>query len=338
MNAIPDSLHAAFDGRRVLVLGGLGFIGSNVAAACSDLGAQVTVYDSLTSRGGGNTANISGYEDSIRTIINDVRDFDMINPVVATQDIIFHCAAHTSHPYSMRDPLLDIDINCKGTINILEAVRKENPRARVVYVGTSTQCGPMVHSPIDEMHPEFPLDIYSANKSVAEKYHLIYHGAHGLNTAVVRLANTYGPRAKIDSIDFGFLNYFVGLAFQDKALTIYGEGGQRRNVLFVEDAVAALLACAANEESAGKVFFATSDATYSIQELAEAIVAVIGGGRVEHVPWPKERAGLDVGDVNISNARIRETIGWAPRLSLEQGLQKTKAYYAGRLESYLEKR
>ena len=209
MTPLPDLV-----GRHVLVTGGLGFIGSNLAHRCLDLGANVTIYDSLDKQSGGNMANISDITNRVRVVFDDIQSLDRVEPVIERNDILFNCAAFTSHSLSMKEPTHAVDVNCGGVLTLLEAARRVNPSIRFVQLGTSTQVGRMVEEPVTEHHPEFPLDMYSASKSAAEKFVLVYGSSHGMPVTVVRLANVYGPRANIKSPDFGFLNYFIGLAIQ----------------------------------------------------------------------------------------------------------------------------
>jgi UDP-glucose 4-epimerase len=320
--------------KKILVTGGLGFIGSNLARRCLQLGADVTVYDNLDPRCNGSLYNIADIRGDLRLKMNDVLDFDTLAEAVREQDVIFNCAAFTSHPQSMKEPLLNIEVNCRGVLTLLEALRMLNPNARFVQVGTSTQIGRMLYSPIDEQHPEFPVDIYSANKSAAEKYVLIYASAHRMGTTVVRLANVFGPRSRISSPDFGFVNYFVGLALQGKELTVYGDGAQLRNITYVEDCVEALICAGEDSRSIGQVFFATSDVQYSVAEIAGSISMHIGGN-TRFVPWPAGRELIDVGDAVISNAKIRQTLGWSPQTSLTNGLARTRDYFTSCLAQYL---
>jgi UDP-glucose 4-epimerase len=325
----------SFQGKKILITGGLGFIGSNLAHKCVELGAAVSIYDCLDPRSGGNLYNVHGIRDTVEMIYHDIMNFDQVSQHMINKDIIFNCAASTSHPFSMREPWIDMNVNSGGVINVLEAIRRFNPTAKLVHVGTSTQLGPLRYRPADESHPEFPTDIYSANKSVSEKYVLIYARAYGIPATVIRLANVFGPRAAIHSPEFTFNNYFIGLALRDKDIPVYGEGAQLRNVLYVEDAIQALIMAAESSGTNGEIFFAVGDEHWSVAWIAAATVEQIGAGRVKYVPWPKGRKVIEIGDAIISNAKIKHILQWTPEYNLRDGLMKTRDYYHTCLEHYL---
>ena len=333
-NGVMHSGATSLKGQRILVTGGLGFIGSNLAHCCLELGAEVMIYDCLDPRSGGNMYNVHDIENDLHIVLNDTRNFEGVSACIRGQDVLFNCAAYTSHPNSMKEPLIDIDVNCKGVINLLEAARRFNPDLKIVHVGTSTQIGRMVFNPADERHPEFPVDIYSANKCASEKYVLIYGNAYQMKTTVVRLANVYGPRSNIKSPDFGFMNYFIGLALKDKEITVFGEGTQLRNISFVEDCVDALILAASSEKSENQVFFAAADRQYTIAEIAQEISKVIGG-KVRFVEWPRDREVIEIGDAVISNEKIKQVLNWTPRYDLESGLVRTREYFQSRFNEYL---
>ncbi len=322
-------------GKKILITGGLGFIGSNLALKCVELGAEVTILDCLDPRSGGNHFNISSITESVNLAYHNILDFEQISQFVSGKDIIFNCASSTSHSFSMREPWIDTDVNCKGVINLLEAVRRFNSEAKFVHLGTSTQLGKLLYQPADEKHPEFPADIYSANKSVSEKYSLIYSQAFALRSTVVRLSNVFGPRSSISSSEFTFNNYFIGLALQGKDITVYGDGAQMRNVLFVDDAVSALVLVAESDKTDGEVFFAVGDEHFSVAEIAKTTVDLIGSGRVVFVDWPSGKEKVDVGDAILTNKKIKDCLGWSPENNLEIGLHKTKKYYKSCLDRYL---
>ena len=325
---------SSMKGQKVLITGGLGFIGSNLAHKCLELGAGVTVYDCLDPRSGGNMYNVHGIEDDINIVLNDIRNFEGVSACIRCQHVLFSCAAYTSHPNSMKEPLIDIDVNCKGVINLLEAARRFNPDIKIVHVGTSTQIGKMQFNPVDERHPEFPVDIYSANKSASEKYVLVYGSAYKMRTTVIRLANVFGPRSNIRSPEFGFVNYFVGLALEGKDLPVFGEGKQLRNFSYVEDCVEALILAAQKPESEGQAFFAVADRQYSVLEVTNEISRHIGG-QVRLVEWPKDREVIEIGDAVISNQKIKSVLQWVPRYDLSSSLIKTGEYFRPCLDKYL---
>jgi UDP-glucose 4-epimerase len=323
-------------GRKVLITGGVGFIGSNLAHRCLELGADVTIYDNLDPNMGGNLYNVHDIRNVVELCYHDILDYDRLIEYVVGKDIVFNCAASTSHPFSMREPWLDLDANSRGVINLLEALRRFNPDAKLVHIGTSTQLGKLQYQPADENHPEFPLDIYSANKGVSEKYALIYAHAYKMRAAVIRLSNVYGPRASIHSPDFTFNNYFIGLALQGRAISVFGDGRQKRNVIYVDDAVDALILAASSADSEGETFFAVGDEHFGLAQIAELTVKIIGKGSVNFIDWPPERKSTEVGDAVLSNQKIRQRLGWAPKVDLQTGLSRTRDYYSGCLEKYIK--
>jgi UDP-glucose 4-epimerase len=321
-------------GQKILITGGLGFIGSNLAHRCLELGGEVTLYDCLDPKSGGNMYNIGDIEPDVQIILNDIRNFEGISACIRKQNILFNCAAYTSHPNSMKEPLIDIDVNCKGVINLLEAARRFNPEIKIIHIGTSTQIGKMQFDLIDERHPEFPVDMYSANKTASEKYVLVYGSAYKIQTTVIRFANVFGPRSNIKSPDFGFMNYFIGLGLQAKPITVFGEGKQLRNISYVQDCVDALVMAAKDEKSNGEVFFAVTDRQYTVTEIATLIEKYVGGS-VRYVEWPKDREVIEIGDAIISNQKIKNVLHWSPQYNMERGLIETERYFRPCLPKYL---
>ena len=333
--SVENIAASLFKGKKVLITGGLGFIGSNLAIRCLELGADVSIYDNLDQNSGGRISNIDGFRSSVRLGFHDLLNFEELIKYAEDQDIVFNCAASTSHPFSMREPWLNLDANSRGVINMLEVLRKFNPEARFVHVGTTTQFGKLQYRPADELHPEFPTDIYSANKCVSEKYVLIYATAYGMRNTVIRLPNVYGPRASIHSPEFTFNNYFVGLALQNKDITVYGEGSQLRNSIYVEDAVNALTEAASANHLYGQTYLAVHEEHFSVAQIAEATVKNIGSGQVKYVDWPHGRKNIEIGDAVMTNKKIEKALGWAAKYSLDDGLALTGEYYRPRLKSYL---
>lgn len=309
----------------ILILGGAGFLGSNLVRYClARPDVKITVVDSLDPHLHASTKNLREVWERIEFVRGDIRDETLLAKVVQDQNVIFNCAAQTSHPLSIQYPLLDADINCVGNLKLLEAVRLLNRDATVVYTSSSTVIGKAEESSVNEDHGEKPLEIYSANKGVAEKYYQIYHTLHDLKTVVLRFANLYGPYGK-GFPEFGFVNYFLHLAWEDKAIEIFGSGEQLRNVMYVEDAAEILWKAAFDPRLAGKLFFATSNQHLSVRQIAETVVRVLGRGKVNHVEWPDERKRIEIDHVTFSAARLQALTGWSPKYSFEDGIQRTKA-------------
>ena len=327
-------LAAAFSGKRTLITGGLGFIGSNLARRLVELGAEVLLVDSLIPDYGGNLFNVAGIESRVRINITDVRDEYGMNYLVQGQDIIFNLAGQVSHLDSMRDPYTDLEINCRSQLSILEACRKHNPGVKIVYAGTRQIYGRPQYLPVDEKHPLEPADINGVNKLAGEWYHIVYHRVHGLRTVSLRMTNTYGPHMRVKDARQTFIGWWLRQIVEGQELQIFGDGRQIRDFNYVCDVVEALLLAAANPTADGQVYNLGGDEPINLLDLAELLIEINGSGSYRIVPFPADRKRIDIGDYHSDYTKIRTQLGWRPTVPLREGLEGTVAFYRRYREHY----
>ncbi len=324
----------AFTGQKVLVTGGVGFIGSNLARRLLDLGAKVTLVDSLVPEYGGNLANLQGIEDRLQVNISDVRDEYSMAYLVQGKDFLFNLAGQTSHLDSMHDPFTDLEINCASQLHILEACRRHNPDMPVVFASTRQFYGRPEYLPVDERHPLHPVDVNGVNKMAGEWYHTLYHEAYGLPTCSLRFTNTYGPRMRVKDARQTFLGIWLRLAMQGEAFEVW-EGGQLRDFTYVDDAVEALLLAAVNPQAYGRAFNLGGNEALTLTEVADRLIKVSGSGSYTVKPYPEERKRIDIGHYYADFSAISETLGWKPTIDLDEGLARTIAYLREHLHEYV---
>jgi UDP-glucose 4-epimerase len=330
MNDLPNK----FDGANALITGGLGFIGSTLALRLADLGARITLVDSLIPIYGGNLRNVAGAEERVRINIADVRDEHSMDYLVQGQDFLFNLAGQTSHLDSMRDPYADLDINCRAQLSILEACRKHNPRLKLVYASTRQIYGKPDYLPVDERHPLHPVDVNGINKMAGEWYHILYNNVYDIRACALRLTNTYGPRMRVKDARQTFLGIWVKQLIDGEPIKVFGDGTQIRDFNYVDDVVDALLLAAASPAANGQIFNLGSDETINLRDLAALMVDVNAGGRYELVQFPPDRKAIDIGDYYADYRLIQGRLGWRPKIGLREGLGRTLEFYRVEKEFY----
>jgi UDP-glucose 4-epimerase len=325
---------SAYAGKPVLVTGGLGFIGSNLAIRLVELGAEVTVVDSLVPELGGNRFNLAPVEDRVRVSSADLRDTAAVDGLVEGQEVVFSVAGQVSHVDSMTDPIGDLEINCRSQLSLLEGLRRRNPRARVVFAGSRQQYGRPRYLPVDEEHPLQPVDVNGIHKAAAEAATLLYHRVHGLSTCSLRLTNTYGRRMQMRHPRQGFVAWFVRLAVEGQEIELFGGGESLRDFNEVEDVVDAFLLCGTSDAAIGQVFNLGHPEPVTVRQFAELLLDIAGSGSLRERPFPAERAPIDIGSVYADHRKIRERLGWEPRVGLHEGLARMVDYYRRYHEHY----
>jgi UDP-glucose 4-epimerase len=321
--------------RRVMITGGLGFIGSTLAHQLVGLGARVLIVDSLIPEYGGNLFNIAGIEDCVRVNIADVRQSSTMNYLVREQEVIFNLAGQVSHIDSMQDPYTDLEINCRSQLSILEACRRNNPRVKAVFAGTRQVYGRPESLPVTEQHLVKPTDINGINKAAGEYYHLVYNDVFGVRACSLRLTNVYGPRQLIKHNRQGFIAWFIRLALEDREIQVYGDGSQLRDFVFVDDAADAFLRVGAADASNGMVLNVGGLEPISHRDLVELLVSVAGSGRARCVEWPPEKKAIDIGDFYADSSLIKRTVGWQPSTPLRDGVARTMEFYRAHMHHYV---
>jgi len=324
-----------YQGRSVMITGGLGFIGSNLARRLVDLGARVLLIDSLIDDYGGNLFNIDGLDDRLKVNIADIRQQSTMNYLVRGHDVIFNLAGQVSHIDSMREPYTDLEINCRAQLSLLEACRHNNPGVKVVFAGTRQIYGRADFLPVTESHLVRPTDVNGINKAAGEYYHMVYNNVFGVHACSLRLTNVYGPRQLLKHNRQGFIGWFIRQAIEDREIQIYGDGEQLRDFVFVDDAADAFLRAGASERSNGEVFNVGGAEAISLRELAELLISVAGTGRYRLIAWPVDKKAIDIGDFHADSTRIERTLGWRPETSLREGLRRTVEFYRAHLPHYV---
>ncbi|MCZ6874423.1 MAG: GDP-mannose 4,6-dehydratase [bacterium] len=323
-----------FGDKRILITGGLGFIGANLANRLVDLGASVTLVDSLVPEYGGNLFNITGIKDQVRVNISDVRDQHSMRYLVQGQDLLFNLAGQTSHLDSMQDPYADLEINCRAQVSILEACRQYNPDIKIVFASTRQLYGKPDYLPVDEKHLLRPVDVNGINKMAGEWYHILYNNVYGIRACALRLTNTYGPSMRVKDARQTFLGVWLRLLVEGKPFEVW-EGHQLRDFTYIDDVVSAMLLAAGPKEANGRIYNLGGEEILSLKELADLLVQVNAGGEYNTRSFPEDRKRIDIGDYYSDFSLIREELGWQPQVSLREGLSRTLAFYREHLEHYV---
>jgi len=322
-----------FNNRRVIITGGMGFIGSNLALRLLELGAHLTIVDSLDPFSGGNPHNLHDVMNHLDFVMADIGDENLLGPVIKDQDFLFNLAGQSSHLGSMKDPYSDLQANGLSQLSLLEMCRKHNPEIRIVYSSTRQIYGRTQYLPVDENHPLAPMDMNGVSKLTGECYHLVSHRVNKLQISILRMTNVYGPRMRVRDAYKGFIGYWIRLLIEGKEIPVFGTGKQIRDFNFVDDVVEALLLLAADPRTTGEIYNLGAEPV-SLADLAKLMIEINGSGSWHFEPFPLERKRIDIGDYYGDFTKIHNLLGWSPLTSLEDGLTRTIAFYQANREFY----
>ena len=323
-----------YRGQKVLITGGLGFIGSNLAIRLVGLGASVTLLDSLHPTCGGNYFNVESIRKDVEIIEGDAADLALVRRIIRQKHYVFNLAGHVSHIESMEDPFSDLHMNALAPLAILEACKHENRNAHVVYSGTRQSYGRPESVPLVETQIPKPLDVNGVTKLAGEGFHMVYNRAYGIPAVSLRLVNTYGPRQLVKHPRQGFVGWFIKQVIDGEEIELYGDGQQLRGFNYIDDVVEALLIAGINKQLIGDYFNLGGERPLTLEAFVQLLIKVAGQGSYRLVPFPSDKKAIDIGSVYTSAAKFREAAGWEAKVTLEEGLKRTVEYYKQHRENY----
>lgn len=326
-----------YKGKKIMITGGLGFLGSSLARRLVNISSEIVLVDVMLSLYGGNLFNIEDIKNKVKTEIKDIRDKEAIERLIPGCHYIFNIAGQVSHVDSMTDPFLDLDINARGNLVLLEACKKLNRDVKIIYAGTRGQYGKLEYIPVDEKHKMEPTDIYGVNKMAAEHYHMIYSRVHNIWATSLRINNTYGPRHQMKHGKYGILNWFIRLAMDGEEIKVFGDGTQLRDYNYVEDVIDAMLMAGSDEKSNQEVYNLGSGQPLKFIDLVKKIIETAESGSYRQIPWPKERKDIEIGDYLADFSKIKNKLGWEPKIFINEGLKKTVDFYKNYKDRYWNK-
>ena len=321
--------------KRILITGGLGFLGSNLAHKLVSFGANVTIIDNLDPLYGGNLYNISSVRDKLKVIIGDIQDESLITPLLVDCDIVFHFAGQVSYIDSLNIPFRDLDLNARATLSILEIIRKHNLQTKIVFSSSRMVIGKSNNRIVDESVPTNPLSLYAIHKLTSEKYLLMYHSDFGIPVIIFRITNPYGVRQQLKHNKYSLVGWFIRMAMENKTITIFGDGKQLRDYIYVEDIIEAFLLSTANPTSNGEIINLGSGYSSEFGEMVNNIIRIVGSGEIKYVDWPANYERIETGNFQVDISKLKSLTGWAPSFTLEQGIRQTYEYYKSELSHYI---
>jgi UDP-glucose 4-epimerase len=314
--------------KKILITGGMGFVGSNLSIRLAELGADVLIVDNMLPRQGGNLFNIEPVKDKVKVNVSDIRNPTSMNHLVKGMDYIYHIAGQVNHVDSVKDPLNDLSINVEGTLVLMEALRLNNPGAKVIFTGTRGEYGSSLTLPVSENHAINPIGIYAITNFAAERIVLTYHNLHHIKSLCLRITNTFGPRHQMAHDEYGVFNWFIRKAMDNEVIPLFGDGRILRDYLYIDDLIDSLISVALSDNAYGEVYNVGTGIPLSFLELANKIIEITGSGKVEYTEFTTERKALEPGDYYADITKIRNAIGWVPKISLDDGIKRTIEYYS----------